>query len=112
MFARKGQMADATFVEVPRQRNSREGNAAIKAGEVPAGWEQQPEKARQKDLDARWTRKNDERHYGSKNHVKVDSRNKLIEDFTVTPASVHDSQVIAALIAQGDPVTYGHLLKP
>lgn len=112
MFARKGQMADATFVEVPRQRNSREGNAAIKAGEVPAGWEQQPEKACQKDLDARWTRKNDERHYGSKNHVKVDSRNKLIEDFTVTPASVHDSQVLAALIAEGDPVTYGHLLKP
>ena len=106
MFARKGQMVDATFVEVPRQRNSREDNATIKAGEVPAGWQDQPEKARQKDVDARWTRKNDERHYGYKNHVKVDSRSKLIEDFTVTAASVHDSQVLEELIAEGDPTTY------
>lgn len=106
MFARKGQMVDATFVEVPRQRNSREDNATIKAGEVPAGWQDQPEKARQKDVDARWTRKNDARHYGSKNHVKVDSRSKLIEDFTVTSASVHDSQVLEELIAAGDPPTY------
>ena len=106
MFARKGQMVDATFVEVPRQRNSREDNATIKAGKVPAGWEDQPEKARQKDVDARWTRKNDQRHYGYKNHVKVDSRSKLIEAFTVTAASVHDSQVLEELIAEGDPVTY------
>ena len=116
MFARKGQLVDATFVEVPRQRNSREDNATIKSGQVPAGWEGQPEKACQKDVDARWTCKNDERHYGYKNHVKVDSRShsalsswpkgKLIEGFTVTPASVHDSQVLEELIAEGDPVTY------
>lgn len=106
MFARKGQMVDASFVEVPRQRNSREDNAVIKAGEVPESWGDQPEKARQKDTDARWTKKNGDRHYGYKNHVKVDSRSKLIEDFTVTPASVHDSQALAELIADGDPTTY------
>ena len=106
MFARKGQMVDATFVEVPRQRNAREENARIKAGEVPAGWQNQPQKARQKDVDARWTMKNGQRHYGYKNHVKVDSRSKLIEDFTVTPASVHDSNALEELIAQGDPATY------
>lgn len=33
--AKTGQMIDATFVEVPRQRNSREENALIKAGEIP-----------------------------------------------------------------------------
>jgi len=106
MFARKGQMVDASFVEVPRQRNSREDNATIKAGEVPGSWEDQPGKARQKDIDARWTSKNGQRHYGYKNHVKVDSRSKLIEDFTVTPASVHDSQALEELIADGDPTTY------
>ena len=105
MFARKGQMVDATLVEVPRQRNSREDHATIKAGEVPAQWEDQPAKARQKDVDARWTRQNDERHYGYKNHVKVDSRSKLIEDFTVTAASVHDSRALEELIAEGDPTT-------
>jgi IS5 family transposase len=106
MFARKGQMVDATFVEVPRQRNSREDNATIKAGEVPQGWKDQPQKARQKDVDARWTKKNGERYYGYKNHVKVDSRSKLIESFTVTAASVHDSNALEELIAEGDPTTY------
>ena len=105
MFARKGQMVDATFVGVARQRNSREDNATIKAGEVPEGWKEQPHKARQKDVDARWTKKNGERYYGYKNHVKVDSRSKLIEDFTVTDASVHDSNALEELIAEGDPTT-------
>jgi IS5 family transposase len=106
MFARKGQMVDATFVEVARQRNSREDNATIKAGGVPKEWKEQPSKARQKDVDARWTKKNGERYYGYKNHVKVDSRSKLIEGYTVTAASVHDSQALEELIAEGDPVTY------
>lgn len=106
MLARKGQMVDASFVEVPRQRNSREDNATIKAGEAPPSWADEPRKARQKDIDARWTRKNGRRYYGYKNHVKVDSRSKLIEDFTVTPASVHDSQALAELIVEGDPTTY------
>jgi IS5 family transposase len=91
---------------VARQRNSREDNATIKAGEVPEGWKDQPQKARQKDVDARWTKKNGARFYGYKNHVKVDSRSKLIEDFTVTSASVHDSHALEELIAEGDPTTY------
>ena len=106
MFARKGQMVDATFVEVARQRNSRADNATIKAGGVPEGWKEHPQKARQKDVDARWTKKNGERYYGYKNHVKVDSRSKLIEGFTVTAASVHDSHALEELLAQGDPTTY------
>ena len=115
MFARKGQMVDATFAEVPRQRNSREDNATIKAGEVPAQWQDQPEKARQKEVDARGTRQNDERHYGCKNHGKVASRSKLIElteDFTVTAASIHDSQVLEELIAEGDPRTSADRADP
>jgi IS5 family transposase len=106
LFARKGQMVDASFVEVPRQRNSREDNAAIKQGEMPEGWEDQPEMLRQKDRDARWTKKNQEKHYGYKNHVKVDSKSKLIDDFTVTDASVHDSQALDELLAEGDPTTW------
>ena len=50
-------------------------------------------------------KKNSERHSGDKNHVKVDSRSKLIEDFTVTPASVHDRDALDELIAEGDPAT-------
>ena len=54
---RAGQMIDATFVEVPKQRNSREENAQIKAGQVPEAWDK-PEaqaKRRQKDTEARKT---------------------------------------------------------
>ena len=60
--AKSGQMLDATFVEAPRQRNNREENATIKAGGIPSGWDD-PEQAaqrRQKDTDARWTKKHDE----------------------------------------------------
>jgi len=49
--ARAGQMIDATFVEAPRQRNTREENVQIKAGEVPEAWAKA--KRRQKDTDAR-----------------------------------------------------------
>ncbi len=64
--AKAGQMIDATFVEVPKQRNTREENALIKKGQVPEAWDK-PEaqaKRRQKDTQARWTKKNDEKHYG------------------------------------------------
>src|SRR5262249_2635798 len=57
-IARGGQIIDATIVSVPKQRNTKEENEAIKAGKTPEGWEQQPAKNAQKDKDARWTKKN------------------------------------------------------
>ncbi|MFN0317060.1 MAG: IS5 family transposase [Burkholderiales bacterium] len=99
--ARSGQMIDATFVEVPRKRNTREENARIKAppaGEDPGLWKDEPDKRAQKDTDARWVKKNEQVHYGYKNHVNVDQDTKLIECFEVTPASVHDSAVFGALV--------------
>ena len=101
-MARAGQMIDATFVEVPKQRNSREENARIKAGQVPEAWDK-PEvqaKRRQKDTEARWTKKNDEKHYGYKNHVNADEGNKLIQSYAVTHAAVHDSRVFDELLDQ------------
>lgn len=98
--AKSGQMIDATFIEAPRQRNRREENATIKAGEIPESWDD-AEKAkmrRQKDTDARWTKKNNETHYGYKNHVNADAATKLIQDYTVTSANVHDSQVFEDLL--------------
>ena len=68
-IARGGQIIDATIVSVPKQRNTKEENEAIKAGKTPEGWEQQPAKNAQRDKDARWTKKNDESFYGYKNHL-------------------------------------------
>ena len=106
LFARQGQIIDATFVEVPRQHNSRVENAAIKDGQQPEGWADQPAKARQKDVDARWTKKREDRHYGYKNHVKVDSKSKLIDRFKSSDAAVHDSHPLEDLLTEGDPETY------
>jgi len=100
--ARKGQMIDASFVEVPRQRNSREENAQIKAGETPESWDKTPHKTCQKDVDARWTKKNDQNYYGYKNHVNADQENKLIQSYAVTDAAVHDSQVFDELLDQSE----------
>src|SRR5262249_19955724 len=91
-IARGGQIIDATIVSVPKQRNTKEENEAIKAGKTPEGWEQQPAKNVQKDKDARWTKKNDESFYGYKNHLGVDKAHKLIRKWDATHAAVHDSQ--------------------
>jgi transposase, IS5 family len=55
-------------------------------------------KQRQKDTDARWTKKNGQNYYGHKNHIDVDVKHKLIRRYQVTPASVHDSQVFEDLL--------------
>ena len=93
-------MIEERFVEVPRQRNTREENASIKAGEPPKGWQDEPNKLRQKNVDARWTKKNDEKRYGYKNHVNADAANKLVQSYAVSDATVHDSQVFVALLDQ------------
>ena len=94
--ARKGQIVDASIVPAPIQRNTREENKEIKEGDVPADWSEN--KKAQKDVDARWTKKNGKSHYGFKNHIEVDNKHKLIRDFVVTDASVHDSNVFEELL--------------
>ena len=95
--ARKGQIVDATIVHVPVQRNTPEENAAIKAGNPPVEkWSEA--KRRQKDVDARWTQKRGKNHVGYKNHVEVDVGDKIIRDYRVTDASVHDSKVFDEIL--------------
>lgn len=103
IFANEGKIVDASFVEVPRQRNTRGENKHIKeTGKAPEEWKEKPNKLSQKDIDARWTKKNNANFYGYKNHVKVDKKTKLIETFIVTSASVHDSQAVGALLTEKD----------
>lgn len=96
LTARKGQIVDSALVPAPIQRNSRDENARIKAGEVPEDW--QENKRRQKDVHARWTKKNGKSHYGYKNHISVDRKHKIIRKFSVTSAETHDSQLLAQLL--------------
>lgn len=102
LIAKEGSIVDASFVEAPRQRNTREQNAKIKVGERPEEFEPHTARGRQKDCEARWTKKNNESHYGYKNHAKVDAKSKLIDKHLTTPAHVHDSQAFKDLVDESD----------
>ena len=102
LIAKEGSIIDASFVDVPKQRNSRRENKIIKGGERPEGFEEDSAKGAQKDCDARWTKKNNEAHYGYKDHTKVDAKSKLIDRYSTTAANRHDSQVFQELLDDDD----------
>jgi hypothetical protein len=45
IITHKGTIVDATFVDAPRQRNSRDENEKIKNGEIPEEWKKNPHSA-------------------------------------------------------------------
>jgi len=96
--AHKGSIVDASIVQAPRQRNTRKENERIQQGERPASLDENPAVGRQKDTDARWTKKHGKSYFGYKNHVNVDAGCKLIRKYQVTDASVHDSRMLPALL--------------
>ena len=95
-----GKIIDASIVDAPIQRNSREENTQIKNGDVPEDWSRA--KSRQKDVDATWTMKHGKSLFGYKNHVKVDAGSKLIDHYVVTTASVHDGTMVWDLLTDED----------
>ena len=100
IYAKSGSIIDATIVEVPKQRNSREENAQIKSGKVPVDWDE--DKSCHKDTDARWVKKNGVSFFGYKDHIKTDAGTSLITDYRVTPASTHDSVALKELVSEAD----------
>jgi IS5 family transposase len=58
LIGNEGKIVDASFVEVPKQRNNREENKQVKEGKIPDSWKSNPNKMEQKDDDARRTKKN------------------------------------------------------
>jgi IS5 family transposase len=97
---KEGQILDATLIPVPKQRNNKEENKKLKEGKIPEEWEEEKNKNKleQKDVEARWTKKNGIPHYGYKAHISVDREHKIIRKYEITDASVHDSQVIGNLL--------------
>ena len=106
-LAMSGQILDASLVPAPRQRLDADEKQAIKDGRsADEIWPDEPAKAAQKDVEARWTLKvskakpNAERRtpaidiavpvFGYKNHVGIDRRFGLIRTWVVTDAAAHD----------------------
>jgi len=74
----------------------------VKAGRIPQEWYNKPAKLRQKDRDARWTKRHGRSFFGYKNHVNADAKHKLIRRYEVTDAAVHDSQKLDELLIKGN----------
>lgn len=102
IIKREGSIVDASFIDVPRQRNTRKENETIKEGSIPEEWHENKHKLSQKDTDARWAKKDEETHYGYKDSVKVDKISKMIVSFNVTSASPHDSQCFFEILDDKD----------
>jgi len=115
IITHKGSIIDATFVTVPKRHTTKTDNEHLKSDEeledLPAksaerqanGEIKKAENVEaQMDMDARWAKKGDESFFGYKDHVKCDSDSKIITDFSVTDASVHDSQELAKLVDEKD----------
>jgi len=69
--AKGGTIVDGSFMEVPKQRNTKEENEQIKNGERPESFSSHPHVLLPKDTDARWT-KNGVTYVGYKDHVLAD----------------------------------------
>lgn len=96
IIVHKGKLVDASIVEVPVQRNSRDENKELKEANIPDDWSEN--KLRQKDADAQWVKHNGKNYFGYKNHIKADNKTKLITGYQATTANVHDSEVLEELL--------------
>jgi len=65
-------------------------------------WNDNKHKKSHKDIDARWTKKNNETFFGYKNHAKACTKSKFLKTYSVTDASVHDSQALDGLLEDDD----------
>ncbi len=114
-LAMGGQIVDATLVSAPKQRNRQDEKSAIKSGRTAGEiWPDQPNKAAQKDTDARWTvkmgRPKDKSMprsvpelaiavFGYKNHISIDRQFGFVRSFGVTSAARHDGKMLRHVVA-------------
>ena len=111
-----GQIVDASLVPAPKQRNTDPEKEAIKAGKTAGEiWPDEPNKAPQKDTNARWTLKigGKVRYrpdgsplpqialpvFGYKSHISIDRRFGFIRESAVTSAAAPDGRMLRQLLS-------------
>ena len=112
-----GQIVDASLVPAPKQRNTEAEKTLIKEGKSAAEiWPDEPNKAAQKDTNARWTLKvgGKVRYrpdgtplpmiavpvFGYKSHISIDRRFGFIRASAVTAASAADGRQLRHLVSR------------
>lgn len=110
--ATQGQLVDASLIRAPRQRLSQEEKTKIKSGKPASEIWDNPNKAAQKDISARWTMKCSQKtattpkgqvdiaipYFGDRSHIMIDRKNDFIRAFKVTDASRHDGAQLKDLV--------------
>lgn len=111
-----GQIVDASLVPAPKQRNTDSEREAIKSGKSAQDiWPDEPNKAAQKDIDARWTLKigGKVRYredgtplpmialpvFGYKSHISIDRRLGFIRSMAVISASAPDGRLLKQVVS-------------
>lgn len=110
-----GQIVDASLVPAPKQRNTDAEKEAVKAGKSASEiWPDEPNKAAQKDVDARWTLKVGGKLrtrpdgtplpmialpvFGYKSHISIDRRFGFIRGQAVTSAAAPDGRMLRQVV--------------
>ena len=82
----RGTIVDATIINAPTSTKNKD---------------------KQRDPDMHQTRKGNQWYFGMKTHIGVDSKTRLIHSVVVTPANVHDSQVLSDLLHGNENRVWG-----
>jgi len=82
----RGTIVDATIINAPSSTKNKD---------------------KQRDPDMHQTKKGNQWYFGMKAHIGVDSKTKLIHSVAVTPANVHDSQVLEDLLHGDETRVWG-----
>ncbi len=101
-----GQIIEATLAPIPKQHNSREENKDKKSDRLPDGWKENPNRLQQKYLDARWAKKNGINKYSHNNSICIDPELSFIRRFVMTPADIHDNQMLQIPLDPVNQVDY------
>jgi IS5 family transposase len=110
--ATHGQIVDASLVSAPKQRLTQEEKAAIKGGKSADEIWDNPKRAAQKDIEARWTIKYSKKKddapkgqvdiaiptFGYKSHIMTDRAHGFIRSFKVTDAARHDGAQLKDIV--------------
>ena len=79
--AHGGQIVDATIVRSPIRRDGKTVNEQVKNGDGEQVEEWSEHARPQKDIDARWVKKNSKSFFGYTDHVSVDVKHKFVRQY-------------------------------
>jgi len=92
LIVKKGTLVDATVIEASVSKPNK--NSDNSSG------------TSSKDPDANWTKKRGQFHYGYKAHIGVDQESELIRKLELTPANVHDGEMLKKVITNEEEWVY------